>query len=158
MIFCKKGKSFSDQIFCCCCCTFGSQKPLFSHQPNFQDVSKKLWFGFLPCFFPPFTIRYSDMPIVEQGCQILPLEFLLNTTKNNCTAPSILPKKKKNCNQANQFPGETLKAFLFNITAIWVINSTNFDADVRSVQILARWRSKTPAGNTILLHRAWCEN
>lgn len=96
MIFCKKKKKkkrdlFSDQIFCCCCCTFGGEKALFSHQPNFQGVSKKSSGLAVPLAFPLLS-PYADLTfqsITEQGCQILPLEFLLNTPANNHTALSI---------------------------------------------------------------------
>lgn len=34
-------------------------------------------------------------------------------------------------------PVKTLKMFSFSVMVSWVINGTNFKADVRSVQILA---------------------
>lgn len=93
MIFWKKKRDlFSDQFFCCSCCTFGGEKALFSHQPNFKGVSKKSsGLAFPLAFF--LLSPYADLTfqsITEQGCQILPLEFLPNTPENNCTALSIL--------------------------------------------------------------------
>lgn len=98
----------------------------------FRTFLKSSGLGFYLVFFllSPYAVLTCQY-IMEQGCQILPLEFLLNSTKNNCTAPSILQKIIK-CNQDKKFPVETLKAVLSDFTVIGVINITNFSADFQA--------------------------
>jgi len=58
--------------------------------PIFRMFLKSFGLGFSLVFFllSPYALLTCQY-ITEQGCQILTLGFLLNTTKNNCTTPSI---------------------------------------------------------------------